>query len=66
VSERPLVSAHPPGGGGDAGAGEGQEQAASGRELAERVAEHVYRLLQQELRLGRERGSRRRGRWEKR
>jgi hypothetical protein len=70
VSERPLVSGHPrhsagrrgTGATGDAGEGDQGEQTG----LAEQVAERVYQLLQEELRLERERGSRRRGgRWER-
>ena len=74
MSERPPVSGHPRDGASMRGTGanggpsspDEQEQAASGRELAERVAERVYELLQEELRLERERSSRpRSGRWER-
>ena len=70
MSERPLVSGHPresadrrsKSATGDAGGSDQGGQAA----LAEQVAERVYQLLQEELRLERERGSRRRGgRWER-
>jgi hypothetical protein len=65
VSERPLLSGHPreraggrgTGEAGDAGDG-GQEQAGT-RDLAEQVAARVYELLQEELRLERERSGRR-------
>ncbi len=74
MSERPPISGHPRDGAGrrgtgvtgDAGQDGQQEQAAGGRELAEQVAERVYQLLQEDLRLERERSSRRRGgRWER-
>jgi len=65
VSEHPPTSAHPrDGAGGDAGQGDSHDQAASERALAEQVAERVYELLQEELRLERERSSRHSsGRW---
>jgi hypothetical protein len=63
MSERPIASAHPLEGTGRRGAGEagdaeqadGQDPAASQRALAQRVADRVYALLQEELRLERER-----------
>jgi hypothetical protein len=63
MSERPIASAHPLEGTGRRGAGEaggaeqadGQDPAASQRALAQRVADRVYELLQEELRLERER-----------
>jgi hypothetical protein len=72
VSEHPPTSAHPrasagrrgTGAAGDAGQADHPDQAASQRALAEEVAERVYQLLEEELRLERERRSGRSGgRW---
>ena len=75
MSEHPPTSAHPhesagrrgTGAAGDAGQADHPDQAASQRALAEQVAERVYQLLEEELRLERERRSGRSrrsgGRW---
>ncbi|MFL7809731.1 MAG: hypothetical protein ACK2VD_07760 [Anaerolineae bacterium] len=63
MSERPIASAHPLEGTGRRGAGaagqgeqaDGHDQAAGQRALADQVADRVYELLQEELRLERER-----------
>jgi len=75
VSEQPPTSAHPresagrrgTGAASDVGQADRHDPAASQRALAEQVAERVYQLLQEELRLERERSSGRSrrsgGRW---
>jgi hypothetical protein len=72
VSEHPPTSAHPredagrrgTGAASDVGQADRHDPAASQRALAEQVAERVYQLLQEELRLERERSSgRSSGRW---
>jgi hypothetical protein len=63
VSERPIATAHPREGAGRRGAdaaGDAEQAgqhdpAASGRALADEVADRVYELLQEDLRLERER-----------
>jgi hypothetical protein len=66
VSERPIATAHPiestgrrgAGTAGNAGQDDQHDPAASQRALADKVADRVYELLQEELRLERERSGR--------
>jgi hypothetical protein len=63
MSERPIESAHPlegtgrrgAGAAGHAGQADQHDPTASQRALADQVADRVYELLQEELRLERER-----------